>query len=164
MQNTQKSPVKDLRKVLKNWQRIKDEIRDTECGGETWDFLAENTPPDTMTAQHALWRGCEQIIKLCHEINDQIDLPYPHPIPSTPIQGAKRDIGKPIATNKFYPEWVKLHDNKVTDTVLDEVIQFCRDEMEAYTRLGKGNSPEYAQYCHVWNKCEDIRWSRKNEK
>jgi len=78
-------PTKDLKLILKNWQRIKDEIQDTECGGETWDFLAEYVNPETGTAQHALWRGCEKIVKLCLEINDQINMSYPHPIIITPV-------------------------------------------------------------------------------
>lgn len=74
-------PVNDLKEVLKNWQRIKDEIQDTECGGETWDFLSEQISSETSTAQHTLWSGCEKIVELCHNINNQINMAYPHPIP-----------------------------------------------------------------------------------
>lgn len=34
-------PTKDLRKVCNLWQRIKDEIEDTECCGETFEYLWE---------------------------------------------------------------------------------------------------------------------------
>jgi hypothetical protein len=87
-------PTKDLKKVIRDWERIKHVIEDTECGGETWDYLAEDDSPETGIAQHALWRGCEEVVKLCHEINDMINLPYPHDIPDTrgsvPVQSGQK--------------------------------------------------------------------------
>jgi hypothetical protein len=73
-------PVNNLNEVMKLWQYMKSEIQDVECAGETWDFLSEWVNPETGTAQHALWRGCETIVTVCHKINDQINMAYPHPI------------------------------------------------------------------------------------
>jgi hypothetical protein len=73
-------PVNNLNEVMSLWRYMKSTIEDTECAGETWDFLSEYVNPETGTAQHALWRGCETIVTVCHKINNQINMAYPHPI------------------------------------------------------------------------------------
>lgn len=78
-QQPELKPVNNLNEITKLWQYMKSEIQDTECCGETWEFLSE-WGSETSTAQHALWRGCETIVTICHKINDQINMAYPHPI------------------------------------------------------------------------------------
>jgi hypothetical protein len=78
-------PVNNLNEVTSLWRYMKSTIEDTECCGETWDFLSEWVNPETGTAQHALWRGCETIVAVCHKINNQINMAYPHPIGESTI-------------------------------------------------------------------------------
>lgn len=72
-------PVNDLKTLLKEWEQIKNEIKDTECGGETFEFLSEWSS-ETSTAQHSLWRGCERIVELCLKINNRLNMSYSHPV------------------------------------------------------------------------------------
>lgn len=81
---TEQKPVDDLAALMKEWKRIKSVIEDTECGGETFDFLAEYSPAETGTAQHAMWRGCQQIVELCEKINNRLNMAYDHPIRDEP--------------------------------------------------------------------------------
>lgn len=73
------SPVDNLHSLMKEIDYLKVIIEDMECGGETYGYLADWND-ETGIAQHAIWRGCQEIVKTCKKINNRLSMRYDHPI------------------------------------------------------------------------------------